>query len=286
MSNIKNEINNVSETNTGFRVESDSMGKIEVDNSRYWGAQTERSLHHFAIGRELIPLPVVYALTLLKKAAAISNQELGELDEVRANLIIQASDEILAGKLDDHFPLHVWMTGSGTQSNMNVNEVISNRAIELAGGKMGSKTPVHPNDHVNMSQSSNDTFPTAMCIASAMEINNHLLPTLAKFSAALWEKAKAWDNIVKIGRTHMQDAVPMTLGQEFSGYAVLIDDNIKRIRASLPDIYQLAVGGTAIGTGINTHKDFAVTIAKHISKLTNLPFITAPNKFAAQGSHD
>lgn len=277
----------ISSSNKGsMRVESDSMGKIEVDSSRYWGAQTERSLHHFAIGKELIPMPVVYALTLLKKAAAISNHELGELDETRANLIVQAADEILAGKLDAHFPLHVWMTGSGTQSNMNVNEVISNRAIEIAGGQMGSKNPVHPNDHVNMSQSSNDTFPTAMCIATAIEINQHLLPALAKFSAALWEKATTWDNIVKIGRTHMQDAVPMTLGQEFSGYAVLIDDNINRIKSSLSDVYQLAVGGTAIGTGINTHKDFAVTIAKHISQLTSLPFVTAPNKFAAQGSHD
>ena len=268
------------------RIESDSMGKIEVDSTRYWGAQTERSLHHFAIGKELIPLPVIHSLAILKKAAAISNKELGELDEKRADLIVQAADEVIAGKLDSEFPLHVWMTGSGTQSNMNVNEVISNRAIELSGGQMGSKNPIHPNDHVNMSQSSNDTFPTAMCMATAIEVNQRLLPTLALFSASLWEKAKIWDNIVKIGRTHMQDAVPMTLGQEFSGYAHLIDDNIVRLEKSLSDVYQLAVGGTAIGTGINTHKDFAVTIAKHISALTGLPFITAPNKFAAQGSHD
>jgi fumarate hydratase class II len=269
-----------------YRTESDSMGKIEVLDSRYWGAQTERSLHHFAIGKDLIPLPVVHALAILKKAAAISNKELGMLDEMRANLIIQAADEVISGKLDSEFPLHVWMTGSGTQSNMNVNEVISNRAIEISGGQKGSKNPIHPNDHVNMSQSSNDTFPTAMCMATAIEINTRLLPTLAKFSQSLWDKAKSWDHIVKIGRTHMQDAVPMTLGQEFSGYAHLIDDNITRIKYALNDVYQLAVGGTAIGTGINTHKDFAVTIAKHISKLTDLPFITAPNKFAAQGSHD
>ena len=268
------------------RIESDSMGKIEVESSRYWGAQTERSLHHFAIGKELIPLPVVHSLAILKKAAAISNKELSMLDEMRANLIIEAATEVIDGKLDEHFPLHVWMTGSGTQSNMNVNEVISNRAIEISGGEMGSKNPIHPNDHVNMSQSSNDTFPTAMCMATAIEINKCLLPALEKFSQSLWEKARKWDNIVKIGRTHMQDAVPMTLGQEFSGYAVLIDDNITRIKEGLKDVYQLAVGGTAIGTGINTHKDFATTIAQHISKLTNLPFITAPNKFAAQGSHD
>ncbi len=269
-----------------YRIESDSMGKIEVPGNHYWGAQTERSLHHFAIGKELIPLPVVHSLAILKKAAAITNQELHMLDEMRANLIIKAADEVISGKLDTEFPLHVWMTGSGTQSNMNVNEVISNRAIELSGGEMGSKAPIHPNDHVNMSQSSNDTFPTAMCMATAIEINKLLLPTLANFSSSLWEKAKSWDNIVKIGRTHMQDAVPMTLGQEFSGYAHLIDDNITRIKYALNDVYQLAVGGTAIGTGINTHKDFAVTIAKHISRLTDLPFVTAPNKFAAQGSHD
>lgn len=268
------------------RIESDSMGKIEVEATRYWGAQTERSLDHFAIGSELIPLPVIHSLAILKKAAAISNKELGEIDSKLADLIIEAADEVISGKLDSEFPLHVWMTGSGTQSNMNVNEVISNRAIEIAGGQMGSKKPIHPNDHVNMSQSSNDTFPTAMCMATAIEINKRLLPTLQNFSKSLWEKAKSWDNIVKIGRTHMQDAVPMTLGQEFSGYAVLIDDNIKRLIHSLNDVYQLAVGGTAIGTGINTHKDFAVTIAKHISALTGLPFVTAPNKFAAQGSHD
>jgi len=213
-----------------YRTESDSMGEIQVESNKYWGAQTQRSLVHFSIGKDLIPIQVVHALTLLKKAAAISNNELGVLD--------------------------------------------------------GSKTPIHPNDHVNMSQSSNDTFPTAMCIATALELNNNLLPTLVKLSASFWEKAKSWDNIVKIGRTHMQDAVPMTLGQEFSGYAIMIDDNILRIKMMLPDVYKLAVGGTAIGTGINTHKDFAITIAKHIGILTKLPFITAPNKFAVQGSHD
>ena len=269
-----------------FRNESDSMGEIKVQNNHYWGAQTERSLHHFAIGSELIPLPVVHSLAILKKAAAITNQELGMLDEMRADLIIKAADEVISGKLDAEFPLHVWMTGSGTQSNMNVNEVISNRAIEISGGQLGSKNPIHPNDHVNMSQSSNDTFPTAMCMATAIQINKHLLPTLARFSISLWVKSAAWDHIVKIGRTHMQDAVPMTLGQEFSGYAQLIDDNIERIKYALNDVYQLAAGGTAIGTGINTHKDFAASVAKHISKLTGLPFVTAPNKFAAQGSHD
>lgn len=271
---------------TTYRTESDSMGQIQVDSSKYWGAQTERSLVHFSIGTDLIPIQVIHALALLKKAAAISNNALGELDDVKTKLIVQAADEVLSGKLDSEFPLRVWMTGSGTQSNMNVNEVISNRAIEIAGGQIGSKTPIHPNDHVNMSQSSNDTFPTAMYIATAIEINKHLLPTLNKFSASLWEKAKSWDSIVKIGRTHMQDAVPLTLGQEFSGYATAIDENISRIKTALNDVYQLAVGGTAVGTGINTHKDFAVTIAKHISELTGLPFITAPNKFAVQGAHD
>jgi len=269
-----------------YRTESDSMGEIQVESNKYWGAQTQRSLVHFSIGKDLIPIQVVHALTLLKKAAAISNNELGVLDNAKTKLIVQAADEVVSGKLDDQFPLRVWMTGSGTQSNMNVNEVISNKAIEISGGIMGSKTPIHPNDHVNMSQSSNDTFPTAMCIATALELNNNLLPTLVKLSASFWEKAKSWDNIVKIGRTHMQDAVPMTLGQEFSGYAIMIDDNILRIKMMLPDVYKLAVGGTAIGTGINTHKDFAITIAKHIGILTKLPFITAPNKFAVQGSHD
>jgi fumarate hydratase class II len=271
---------------SGYRIESDSMGEVQVESNRYWGAQTERSLVHFSIGHDLIPIAVIHALALLKKAAAITNNSLGMLDEAKTKLISQAADEILSGKLDAEFPLRVWMTGSGTQSNMNVNEVISNRAIEIAGGEMGSKTPIHPNDHVNMSQSSNDTFPTAMCIATTLQINQRLLPTLEKFSQSLWQKAKAWDNIVKIGRTHMQDAVPLTLGQEFSGYATMVDNNIARVKATLGDVYQLAVGGTAVGTGINTHKDFAVTIARQISELTAMPFVSAPNKFAVQGSHD
>jgi fumarate hydratase class II len=268
------------------RIETDSMGEIEVDDQYYWGAQTQRSLRYFNIGKDKIPLAVIYALTLIKKAAAMTNLELGMLDEKLAKLIITAADEILAKKYDQHFPLHVWMTGSGTQSNMNVNEVISNLASELSGGKKGSKKPIHPNDHVNMSQSSNDVFPTAMYIAVALENNNRLLPSLDKLSGQLWKLSKEWDKIVKIGRTHMQDAVPMTLGQEFSGYATLIDQNIQRIRLAINGVYELAIGGTAIGTGINTHKDFATTIAATIRKLTGLPFISAPNKFAAQGSHD
>jgi fumarate hydratase, class II len=272
--------------NKKTRVETDSMGSIEVDDSKYWGAQTQRSLEHFSIGSDLIPIQTVHALAILKKSAAMANQELGMLKGPIAKLIIQAADEVIEGKMDKEFPLHVWMTGSGTQSNMNVNEVISNKAIEIANGVPGSKTPVHPNDHVNMSQSSNDTFPTAMHISIVLEVNKLLLPALDNLSKELWKKVKEWDKIIKIGRTHMQDAVPLSLGQEFSGYASMIDSNIKRVKDGLVDLHELAVGGTAVGTGLNTHKDFAVTVAKVIAKITGCPFITAKNKFAAQGAHD
>lgn len=268
------------------RTETDSIGEIQVDGDRYWGAQTQRSLHHFSIGQDLMPIEVIRAFAILKKASAITNRELGRLSADKAQLIIQVCEEIEAGKLDDHFPLYVWMTGSGTQSNMNVNEVISNRAIEIAGGVLGSKNPIHPNDHVNLSQSSNDTFPTAMHIATAIAINNRLIPMVTKLRNALEEKAQQWDEIVKIGRTHMQDAVPLTLGQEFSGYVGMLDDNLKRIENILPEIYQLALGGTAVGTGLNAPQGFAEMSAKYIVQFTNLPFITAPNKFTVMGSHD
>lgn len=268
------------------RIETDSMGTIEVDAEKYWGAQTERSLHYFSIGTDKIPLAMIRALAILKKAAAMVNAELGMLSKDKADLIIQAANEIIDGKFDNQFPLHVWMTGSGTQCNMNVNEVISNRAIEIAGGKRGSKMPIHPNDHVNMSQSSNDTFPTGMCIATVHEFRHTLIPALQLMQNALAHKAKEWAGIVKIGRTHMQDAVPMTLGQEFSGYAKLLDDNLNRLESIIPDVSQLAVGGTAIGTGLNTHREFAELVAKKISTITGFSFVSAPNKFAVQGSHD
>jgi fumarate hydratase, class II len=269
-----------------FRKESDSIGKISVLKNKYWGAQTQRSLEHFNIGSDLIPIEMVYAMAILKKAAAITNFELKKISKKNKDLIAKVTDEIIAGKLNEHFPLHVWMTGSGTQFNMNVNEVISNRAIEIAKGKLGSKTPIHPNDHVNMSQSSNDTFPTAMCIALSLSFKHKLLLKVQKMRNALNKKALEWKKIVKIGRTHFQDAVPMTLGQEFSGYVTLLDDNIKRLNWVLTDVYKLAIGGTAIGTGINTNKKFAKLVAKKISEITKLPFISAPNKFAVQGSHD
>ncbi len=268
------------------RKETDSMGSIEVDASVYWGAQTQRSLIHFSIGNEKIPIEVIHSMAILKKAAAMANESLGVLAKEKATLIIQVADEIIAGKLDAQFPLHVWMTGSGTQSNMNVNEVISNRAIEISGGVMGSKTPIHPNDHVNMSQSSNDTFPTGMCITTARLLVNKLIPAAKIIQGALEDKSKQWADIVKIGRTHMQDAVPLTLGQEFSGYARLLSDNIARLEMVLGDVYQLAIGGTAVGTGLNTHPGFATLAAKNISTITGLPFVSAPNKFAVQGSHD
>lgn len=268
------------------RLESDSMGTIEIPNNRYWGAQTQRSLHYFSIGKELMPMEIIRAFAIIKKACALTNQELGKLPENKSNLIIKVCDEILEGKLDTHFPLFVWMTGSGTQTNMNVNEVISNRAIEMVGGKLGSKTPIHPNDDVNMSQSSNDTFPTAMNISVAIAIQERLIPKITKLRNALAEKAQQWDKIVKIGRTHLQDAVPLTLGQEFSGYVGMLDDNLNRITAVLPDIYKLALGGTAVGTELNTPQGFSVKVAQNIANLTNLPFITASNKFTVMGAHD
>lgn len=268
------------------RKETDSIGMIEVAQDKYWGAQTQRSLKYFSIGEDLMPNEVIYAMAVLKKAAAKANYKLGKLSESKLKLIVEVADEIIAGKLYDHFPLHVWMTGSGTQSNMNVNEVISNRAIEIAGGEMGSKNPIHPNDDVNMSQSSNDTFPTGMYIAAAQAIQAQLLPAVEKMKAMFDEKSVLWKDIVKIGRTHMQDAVPLTLGQEFSGFAEMLNENIARVQFSLHDVYKLAIGGTAIGTGINAPKGFAELAAKYIAEETGLPFISAPNKFAAQGSHD
>jgi fumarate hydratase class II len=268
------------------RLESDSMGKIPVPNDRYYGAQTARSLIHFDIGRDLMPLEVIHAFGILKKACALVNQDLGKLKPDLARLIVQAADEVAAGRLDGHFPLRVWQTGSGTQSNMNVNEVISNRAIEMAGGVLGSKKPVHPNDHVNMSQSSNDTFPGAMSIAAVLETDRTLLPAVKKLRDALDAKAKEFAEIVKIGRTHLMDATPLTLGQEFSGYVALLDADIRRIEAVLPDVAELALGGSAVGTGLNTHPEFAERVAKKIAELTGYPFVSAPNKFAALSAHD
>ncbi|WP_240041530.1 MULTISPECIES: class II fumarate hydratase [Okeania] len=269
-----------------MRIESDSMGKIEVPANRYWGAQTQRSLIYFCIGQDYIPPEVIKAFAILKKAVAQTNHELGKLPEDKTKLISQAAEEIIAGKLDGNFPLRVWMTGSGTQCNMNVNEVISNRAIEIAGGEMGSKIPIHPNDHVNMSQSSNDTFPTAMHIASAIALQEKLLPKVKKMRDALQEKSEVFSEIVKIGRTHLQDAVPLTLGQEFSGYVAQLDANIQHITNVLPSLYELALGGTAVGTGLNTVSGFAELAAKYISEITGLPFVSAPNKFAALAAHD
>ena len=268
------------------RTETDSMAPIEVPADRYWGAQTQRSLHHFDIGDDRFPRPLIRALGVLKKAAALANGELGTLPEDKVRLIAQAADEVIAGRLDDHFPLRVWQTGSGTQSNMNANEVIANRAIEILGGEIGSKTPVHPNDHCNMSQSSNDTFPTAMHIAAAMTAHDVLLPGLEKLHAALDDKAKAFKDIIKIGRTHTQDATPLTLGQEFGGYAFQVKQGIARVRQALKNIYPLAQGGTAVGTGLNTAKGFDKLVAAKIAEITGLPFKTAPNKFEALAAHD
>lgn len=268
------------------RTESDSMGAIKVPNERYWGAQTQRSLKYFSIGTDYIPPEVIIAFAILKKAAALANQELGKLSQHQAELISQAAEEIIAGKLDGNFPLRVWMTGSGTQCNMNVNEVIANRAIELAGGVMGSKQPIHPNDHVNLSQSSNDTFPTAMHIASAVALYEKLLPQIRKMRDALDEKANKWSKITKIGRTHLQDAVPLTLGQEFSGYVAQLDADIARIESVLPDLYELAMGGTAVGTGLNAPPGFGKITAQKISQMTGLNFVSARNKFAALAAHD
>ncbi|MGG6266149.1 class II fumarate hydratase [Leptolyngbya sp. AN03gr2] len=268
------------------RTETDSMGAISVQSDRYWGAQTQRSLLYFAIGQDKMPTELIRAFGILKKAAAIVNQQLGKLPDEKASLIIQAADEVIEGKLNDHFPLSVWQTGSGTQTNMNANEVISNRAIDIADGVLGSKDPIHPNDHVNMSQSSNDTFPTAMHIAAAESLHQQLLPMVRKLRDALQAKSNEFEAIIKIGRTHLMDAVPLTLGQEFSGYVAQLDQAIARIEATLPGLYELAIGGTAVGTGINTHPEFAERSAVEIAKLTELPFISAPNKFAALAAHD
>ncbi len=268
------------------RRETDTMGAIEVPADRYYGAQTARSLVHFDIGDDTKPRELVRALGVLKKACALVNQDLGKLPADKANLIAQAADEVIAGRLDEHFPLRIWQTGSGTQSNMNANEVISNRAIEMAGGEMGSKTPVHPNDHVNMSQSSNDTFPTAMSIAAAEVVVHNLLPAVRELRDALDAKAKAFAGIVKIGRTHLQDATPITLGQEFSGYVALLDADLSRIEATLPGVMSLGIGGTAVGTGLNSHPEFGERAAKKIAELTSLPFTSNPNKFAALSAHD
>ena len=268
------------------RIETDSMGEIEVPDDRYFGAQTARSLIHFDIGSETMPRELIRAMGILKKAAARVNADLGKLPKERADLIVAAADEVIEGKLDDHFPLRVWQTGSGTQSNMNTNEVISNRGIEMAGGVMGSKDPVHPNDDVNKGQSSNDTFPTAMHIAAAEEVNRRLIPEITKLRDTLAQKAAEFDKITKIGRTHLMDAVPLTLGQEFSGYVMQLTKGLERIDRSLPSLYELALGGTAVGTGLNTHPEFADRSASQIADITGLPFISALNKFEALAAHD
>jgi fumarate hydratase, class II len=280
----------ITSNGTATRVETDSMGKIEVPADKYYGAQSARSLIHFDIGdgstpRDVMPRQVIKAMAALKKACALVNRDLGKLDQEKTDFIVKAADEVIAGKLDVHFPLRVWQTGSGTQTNMNVNEVISNRAIELAGGVMGSKKPVHPNDHVNMSQSSNDTFPTAMHMAAAEAIVD-LLPAVQKLRDALDAKAKQWAGIVKVGRTHLQDATPLTLGQEFSGYVTQIDRAVVAIKEAADHIYDLAIGGTAVGTGLNAHPEFAERAAQKIAELTGLPFRSHPNKFTALASHD
>jgi len=269
-----------------IRKETDSLGEVDVPADKLWGAQTQRSLEHFAIGKDLIPREMITAYAILKKGAANANYAGKRLDQKCHDLILQVCDEILDGQHHDMFPLHVWMTGSGTQFNMNVNEVISNRCSQIAGTPLGSKTPVHPNDHVNMSQSSNDSFPSAMNIAAAVNVKQRLLPAVKQLHDAIAAKAAEWDDIVKIGRTHMQDATPLTLGQEWSGYAGALADNLDRIEDALKGVYRLALGGTAVGTGINAAPGFAEAVAAEIGKLTNLPFITAPNKFTVQGAHD
>jgi len=268
------------------RTETDSMGKIEVPTDKYYGAQTARSLMNFKIGLERFPRELIRALGILKKAAAITNQELGTLPKEKADLIVKAAVEVIEGKLDEHFPLVVWQTGSGTQTNMNANEVISNRAIEFAGGEIGSKKPIHPNDDVNKAQSSNDTFPTAMHIATIEEIHRRLIPMVTKLRDTLDKKAKEFKDIIKIGRTHLMDATPLTLGQEFSGYVQQLTNGLERINGSLPRLYELALGGTAVGTGLNTHTDFAVKSAKKISEITGKPFVTGRNKFEGLAAHD
>ncbi len=270
----------------GNRIETDSMGEIEVPGDRYYGAQTARSLMNFRIGGDRFPREMIRALGILKKAAALTNRELGALSGEKADLIVSAADEVIEGKLDEHFPLVVWQTGSGTQTNMNANEVISNRAIELAGGVLGSKDPIHPNDDVNKAQSSNDTFPTAMHIAAAEQINSRLIPEVSRLQKTLAGKSAAFNDIIKIGRTHLMDAVPLTLGQEFSGYAQQLENGIARVRGTLDGLFELALGGTAVGTGLNTHPEFAERGAAKIAELTGLPFCSAPNKFEALAAHD
>jgi len=269
-----------------IRIESDTMGTIEVPSDRYWGAQTQRSLHHFEIGTDTMPVALIKAFGILKLASALTNNDLGKLSDEKAALIERAAREVIDGTLAGEFPLRIWQTGSGTQTNMNVNEVISNRAIEMAGGVMGSKAPIHPNDDVNMSQSSNDTFPTAMHIAAVIEITDRLIPSVTRLRNALHAKAEAYVDVVKIGRTHLMDAVPLTLGQEFSGYVAQLDADLERLAQVLPGISELAVGGSAVGTGLNTHPEYAERVAKHIADLTGKPFVTAPNKFAALAAHD
>ena len=271
---------------SNIRTETDSLGEVDVPSKVLWGAQTQRSLEHFSIGHDLIPRELIAAYATLKKAAAIANHADGRLDDKRYKLIVQACDEILAGKFNDMFPLHVWMTGSGTQFNMNVNEVISNRCCQLAGTPLGSKTPVHPNDHVNMAQSSNDSFPSAMNIAAAVNVKQRLIPAVKALRDAIAAKADEWKDVIKIGRTHMQDATPLTYGQEWSGYVGMLDDNLARVEDALKGVYQLALGGTAVGTGLNTAPDFGEKAAAQIAKLTNLPFASASNKFAVMGAHD
>jgi fumarate hydratase, class II len=270
----------------GLRLESDSMGKIWVPADRLWGADTERALAHFKIGEDLIPKELVRAIIIVKQASARANHDLGMLDEEKAHAILQAAGEAAEGRLDGHFPLSVWLSGSGTQLNMNVNEVIANRAIQILGGTMGTKTPVHPNDHINMSQSTNDVFPTAMNVAASLAIRDHLVPMARKLRDGLDEKAKAWANITKIGRTHLMDAVPLTLGQEFSGYVAMIDDDLERLASALPGLYRLAIGGTAVGTGMAAEKRFGELAVCHIAEITDLPVVAAPNRFAVQGAHD
>jgi fumarate hydratase, class II len=270
----------------GVRKETDSLGEVDVPSSKLWGAQTQRSLEHFNIGRDLIPREMIAAHATLKKVAANANHTGGRLDDQRHKLIVQVCDEILAGQHEDMFPLHVWMTGSGTQFNMNVNEVISNRCCQLAGTPVGSKMPVHPNDHVNMSQSSNDSFLTAMNIAAAVNVKERLIPAVKNLRDSIAAKVEEWKDVVKIGRTHMQDATPITLGEEWSGYSGMLSDNLERIEDALQGVYRLALGGTAVGTGINAAPGFGEAAAAEIEKLTNLPFISAPNKFTVQGAHD
>ncbi|MCX8104599.1 MAG: class II fumarate hydratase [Ignavibacterium album] len=269
-----------------YRIEKDTMGEIQVPSDKYYGAQTARSLMNFKIGGDRFPRELIRALGILKKAAAMTNKELGTLPAEKADLIIKASEEVIEGKLDEHFPLVVWQTGSGTQTNMNANEVIANRAIEMAGGELGSKKPIHPNDDVNKAQSSNDTFPTAMHIAAVEQIHHRLIPMVTKLRDALQQKSEEFKDIIKIGRTHLMDAVPLTLGQEFSGYVQMLTNGLERIEAALPRLYELALGGTAVGTGLNTHPKFAELSAKKIAEITGLPFITARNKFEALATHD